>query len=519
MLSKTRKTLLLSLLSLLLSHSLWTGAAWARGRGAKQVRPTSVAVVGAGNYGTALAQRLALNGHKVKLWAREGDVVAGIRRRGYNPRFLQGVPLDSRIKPHGSLKKTLKGKKFVVVAVPSEHLASMARKMAPFLDRDAIVVSATKGLSSKGGFATMTEVLARALDGRIDRRRLAAFSGPGFATEIGQQKRTLVTVAAKNPGVGRRVKQLFDTGGSFSVETSRDVKGVQFWGAAKNPLAILSGTLEGLGVDRRTRQAVLGQAISELARLATRHGASPGSFFTAAALGDIVLTSSAGSRNYRLGHSLGQGRTPQQILAGMNGQVAEGISNAASFQQLGRRYRIATPAFDALNAVVAGKKPPRALLELGRGTPARTGKGGVWRRGVAVIEASAGVGAGLGLSFNPRAELMMRVTRDVARLARATRGGSLLSTPELAASIVLTNGSASGPAYQRGQHLGAGKLGKAQLTGLRRQVGSLLRDAHRARVSTPALQTLHSALKQPDRLGKLLRPDPAAGTGGPGPAP
>jgi len=121
-----------------------------------------------------------------------------------------------------------------------------------------------------------------------------------------------------------------------------------------------------------------------------------------------------------------------------------------------------------------------------------------------VIETFAGAGAGLGLSFNPRAELMMRVTRDVARLARATRGATLFSTPELAASIVLTNGSASGPTYRQGQQLGAGKLGKAQLTGLRRLVGSLLGDAHRARVSTPALQALDSALKQPDQLGKLL---------------
>jgi len=498
--SKIRIALLLSLLSL---HLLSAQATWARGRGVQRIRPTSVAVVGAGNYGTALAHRLALNGHKVKLWAREGDVVAGIRRRGYNPRFLQGIPLDSRVKPHGSLKKTLKGKKYVVVAVPSEHLASMARKMKPFLDRDAVVISATKGLSSKGGFSTMTEVLARALKGRVDSRRLVAFSGPGFATEIGQRKRTLVTVAAKDSSVGGRVKQLFDTGGSFSVETSRDVKGVQFWGAAKNPLAIISGTLEGLGVDRGTRQAVLGQAISELGQLATRYGANSSSFFTAAALGDIVLTSSAGSRNYRLGHGLGQGRTPKQIMAQMNGQVAEGVSNAASFQQLGRQYRLATPAFDTLNAVVAGKKPPRALLKLGRGKRTRHNKGGTWSRGVAAIETFAGLGAGLGLSFNPRAKLMMQATHEVARLARATQGGSLLSTPELAASIVLTNGSASGPTYRQGQQLGAGKLGKAQLRGLRRQVGSLLKDAHRARISTPTLQALDNALKRPDQI-KLL---------------
>lgn len=503
MLSKPQTTLLRSTLLLLLL-SLSTSAAWGRGRRAERVHPTSVAVVGAGNYGTALAQRLALNGHSVKLWAREGDVVAGIRRRGFNPRFLQGIALDEHIKPHGSLKKTLKGKKLVVVAVPSEHLASVARKMAPYLDRDAIVVSATKGLSSKGGFATMTEVLAKALEGRIDERRVVAFSGPGFATEIGQRKRTLVTVAAKDPAVARRVRQLFDTGGSFSVETSRDVQGVQFWGAAKNPLAIISGVLEGLGADRRTRQAVLGQALGELARLATRHGASSGSFFTAAALGDIVLTSSAGSRNYRLGRELGQGRTPQQILAQMNGQVAEGVSNTASFQQLGQRYRIATPVFETLSAVVAGQQAPRALLALGRGKQKQADKGGVWSRGVAVIETFAGVGDGLGLSFNPRAALMMQATRDVARLAQATHSGSLLSTPELAASVVLTNGSAAGPTYGQGQKLGAGKLGKAKLTGLSRQVGSLLRDARRARVSTPALQALDSALRQPDQLGKLL---------------
>jgi glycerol-3-phosphate dehydrogenase (NAD(P)+) len=518
---RSLRSLLVLLALVLVTTSSLADARGRRGRRNRRARPTAttgttpttVAVIGAGNYGTSLAQRLALNGHKVKLWAHEAKVVAGIRRHGYNPLFLQGIALDSKVKPHGSLKKTLRGKKLVVVAVPSAHLARVAKQMAPFLDKDAVVVSATKGLSSQGGFSTMTEVLAKALKGRVDTRKLVAFSGPGFAKEIGQRKRTIVTVAAQDAKVAKRVKSLFDTGGSFAVETSRDVVGVQFWGAAKNPLAIVSGVLEGLGADRKTRQVVLGQAISELSQLASRHGARSSSFFTAAALGDIVLTSSAGSRNYRLGRSLGKGQTLPQIMSQMNGQVAEGVENAASFRKLGKRYGISTPAFEALTAVVSGTKPASALLGLAKhsatknaaqrsATKAPSAK--VWSRGVAMIETFAGLGAGLGLSFNPRAALMMQATRDVARLAKVKGGGSLLSVPQLAASVVLTNGSAAGPTYQQGQKLGAGKLAKPQLSALKRQVGSLLRDARQARIATPALQALDKALSQPEQLGKLF---------------
>lgn len=319
-----------------------------------------IAVVGAGSWGTALADLLAAKGYPTVLWSYEPEVADGINREHHNPRYLPDVALDERLRATGELEEAVRGADIVVSVSPSHVVRAVMGQAAGFLDPGARVVSASKGIET-GTLQTMDEVLGEVLPAEIAARAVY-LSGPSFALEVAQRQPTAVTVASRSADAAADVQQLFQTP-YFRVYTSPDVRGVELGGALKNVIAIAAGVVEGLGFGHNTRAALITRGLAEITRLGVALGADPLTFAGLAGMGDLILTcTGALSRNRTVGYELGRGRTLDDILGGMI-MVAEGVRTTQSARELARRERIEMPIVEEIHAVLFGGRAPREAVE------------------------------------------------------------------------------------------------------------------------------------------------------------
>ncbi|MCU0635369.1 MAG: NAD(P)-dependent glycerol-3-phosphate dehydrogenase [Gemmatimonadaceae bacterium] len=319
------------------------------------------AVIGAGAWGTALADVLARNGHAVGLWAREADVVEGVNARHENVRFLAGVPLDPGVVAHGTMEGALRGAALAIFAAPSHVLRHVARDAAPHLQRDTVVAVATKGIE-RDTLALMTDVVADAV-GHDD---VVALSGPSFAMEVARRQPTALVAAARDRAHAVLAQQLLSSS-EFRVYTADDVIGVELGGALKNVMAVATGVVDGLGLGFNARAALITRGLAEMTRLGVALGAQPATFAGLAGLGDLVLTcTGALSRNRAVGLAIGEGQTLEQALAGKE-TVAEGVLNAQSAKALAARANVEMPIVDATHRILfEGVTPQAAVAELMR---------------------------------------------------------------------------------------------------------------------------------------------------------
>jgi glycerol-3-phosphate dehydrogenase (NAD(P)+) len=319
---------------------------------------TRVAVIGAGNWGTALANLLAKKEElDVVLWAYEPDVAAGIEAGHENPRYLTGVPLSARLRATSDLAAAVRGRPFVVSVSPAQHVRRIMAAAAPDIARDAIVVSASKGIET-GTLETMAEVLAETLPGR----RLTFLSGPSFALEVAREQATAVTVGSTDTDAAAAVQELFQTA-YFRVYTSDDVPGVELGGALKNVIAVAAGMAVGLGLGHNATAALITRGLAEIARLGTALGANPLTLAGLAGMGDLILTCTGElSRNRQVGVELGRGRTREEILAGMT-MVAEGVETAKGAHALAAKHGIEMPIVEQVHAVLFEGRTAAEALE------------------------------------------------------------------------------------------------------------------------------------------------------------
>jgi glycerol-3-phosphate dehydrogenase (NAD(P)+) len=249
------------------------------------------------------------------------------------------------------------------VAVSPSHVTRQVMKDAvPFLDADATVVCATKGIEIDQ-LKLMCEVMDEVLP-EPNRARAAYLSGPSFAKEMVQKLPTAVTVASLHPEIGQRVQQAFNSD-YFRVYTVEDVIGVEVAGAAKNVMAIAAGISDGLGFGHNTRAAIISRGLAEMSRLGIRLGGHAITFMGLAGVGDLVLTCTGDlSRNRTVGLKLGAGKTLEEILTEMN-QVAEGVNTAKALHGLSARLGVDMPIVEAVYQILyEGKSPRRAVSEL-----------------------------------------------------------------------------------------------------------------------------------------------------------
>ncbi|UCF40835.1 MAG: NAD(P)-dependent glycerol-3-phosphate dehydrogenase [Gemmatimonadota bacterium] len=319
-----------------------------------------IAVIGAGSWGTTLADLLAGNGHEVRIWAREPEVVESINRDHVNSMFLADSRLAETLAAHGDLAAALEGADLVVSAAPSHAVRQVSTEVARVMRHPTPpVVSVSKGLETDS-LKTMSEVLSETLpDGPV-----VALSGPSFAQEVYERQPTAVVAASADMAAAEQVQQAFSAA-HFRVYTSDDVMGVQLGGALKNVIAIAAGLLHGLKLGHNTLAALITRGLAEMSRVGEAMGASPRTFAGLAGMGDLLLTATGAlSRNRSLGIELAEGRTLEEIQAGRR-TVAEGVRTARAAVELAERTGTELPiAVEVANILFNGKRPAQAVRDL-----------------------------------------------------------------------------------------------------------------------------------------------------------
>jgi glycerol-3-phosphate dehydrogenase (NAD(P)+) len=314
---------------------------------------TLVGVLGAGSWGTTLANLLATKGDTVRLWAYEPEVVDAINRRHENPLFLPGVQLANGLHAFTDAREALADVSVIVSAPPSHVVRSVVQQVQEVVRPGTLVVSATKGIENDT-LALMSAVFAELLP----ETRFAALSGPSFAVEVCQGQPTLVVAAARDEATARDAQRLFATP-RFRVYSHDDVVGVELAGALKNVIAIAAGILEGLGMGHNPRAALITRGLAEITRLGVALGANPLTFAGLAGMGDLILTTTGDlSRNRALGVALAQGQTLEEYRTAHR-SVAEGANTSKAGVALGRRTGVELPITEKVCEVLFNGKPAR----------------------------------------------------------------------------------------------------------------------------------------------------------------
>jgi glycerol-3-phosphate dehydrogenase (NAD(P)+) len=314
----------------------------------KQV-PTSILVLGAGNFGTCLAQHLADLGRKVTIWSHLPEIAAGINSLRRNPRYLSTITLSDRITATTILTQELFDSHQVVVQVtPSQTMREVFLKVKPFWRKNLLLVCAAKGIEI-GTLKLPTEVIGETLGSEIAERSVI-LSGPSFASEVVIHQPTAVTAASHSEESAALAQWVFHAP-FFRVYTSRDPVGLEIAGALKNVIAIATGACRGLGFMDNARAAIITRGLAEMTRLGVALGANPMTFKGLGGVGDLFMTcTSEKSRNFTVGLRMGQGYKLEEVLDEVG--VAEGVYTAKAAYELARKVHVETPIIDQVYRVL-----------------------------------------------------------------------------------------------------------------------------------------------------------------------
>ena len=321
-----------------------------------------IAVIGGGAWGTALAMLLADKRHEVTLWMYEKELAEETARTRENRVYLPGFILPPSIIITASLETAVRGKSVLLSVVPSHTVRVVAGQYAPFLEKDAIIISASKGIEIDT-LMPLSEIFKDVLPKEFH-GRLCFLSGPSFAREVASKMPTAIALASSDPALGKKAQAVLSND-YFRVYTNDDIVGVELAGALKNIVAIAAGVLEGMGYGSNTLAALLTRGLVEMARLGAAMGGKPSTFAGLAGMGDLVLTCTGGlSRNRTLGARLGRGEKLDAIMKETR-TVAEGVKTARAARDLARKYKIDMPIVDEVYQLLyEGKAPTLALKDL-----------------------------------------------------------------------------------------------------------------------------------------------------------
>ncbi len=314
-----------------------------------------ISVLGAGGWGTTLAILLNNNGHNIALWEYDKSYAKKLKKIGENKLYLPGIEIPEEIEITSELEEATDNKNLIVLAVPSQFLRSVVKKIKFSEIKNSILVSVAKGVETKT-LLTMSQMLTDVFPG-ISREQIAVLSGPSHAEEVSRKIPTAVVTASVSDDTSSTVQAAFMTS-YFRVYSSTDVYGVELGGAVKNVIAIGAGIIDGAKFGDNTKAAIMTRGITEITRLGVAMGSRSETFWGLSGMGDLIVTCmSKHSRNRFVGEKIGEGKTLKQILKVMN-MVAEGIDTCKSVKQLAEKHEVDTPIVNEVYKVLFEEKDP-----------------------------------------------------------------------------------------------------------------------------------------------------------------
>ncbi|GGI94410.1 NAD(P)H-dependent glycerol-3-phosphate dehydrogenase [Halopseudomonas pertucinogena] len=315
----------------------------------------SVTVLGGGSFGTTLANLMATNGVPATLWLRDEEQADAMRGKRENSRYLPGVQLDPRLIITSDAQAALADAELVFLAIPSGAFRSVLKQLAPALAGKGLI-STTKGIEQPG-FLMMSQIVEQEVPGA----RVAVLSGPNLAREIAAGALTATVIASEDDQLNAQVQAVLGCS-SLRVYASRDRYGVELGGALKNVYAIISGMAAAMGVGENTRSMLITRSLAEMTRFAVHLGANPMTFLGLAGVGDLIVTcTSPLSRNYQVGHALGQGLSLEESVARL-GQVAEGVNTLRVLHSKSQAEGVYMPLVAGLHALIFERQPLQEVI-------------------------------------------------------------------------------------------------------------------------------------------------------------
>lgn len=320
--------------------------------------PRTVALLGHGSWGSAIAIHLAKNGHDVVLWGKDAQQTAALEAHRMNNRYLPGIPLPRNLRIHtGTLETLLQHTQDILVAVPSHGFSGLLNTLKPFWSNTHRLAWLTKGLDEHSG-KFLHEIAAELLGAHVP---AAVLSGPSFAKEVAQGLPTAIVVASKNTAWANHLVQLFCSN-TFRAYLSQDILGVQLGGVIKNVMAVAAGISDGLGFGSNARAALITRGIAEMIRLGDKLGTVRETLFGLAGCGDMILTCTDNqSRNRRFGLALAAGKTSQQAVQEI-GQVVEAIYNIDKVYQLALNHGVDMPISHEIYRILHDQTTPQEAV-------------------------------------------------------------------------------------------------------------------------------------------------------------
>lgn len=318
----------------------------------------TIAVLGAGSWGTALAMLLGRNNHQVTLWSHNAEHAEAMQKQGENNRYLAGLHFPKTLKVSSDLAATVKDVKDILIVVPSHAFRQTLETIKPFITATHRIAWATKGLEANT--YKPLHLVAREILG--DKIPLAVISGPTFAKEVAQGLPGAVAVASNDQSFALDWAHFLHND-HFRAYTSEDIIGVEIGGACKNVIAIAAGIADGMGFGANARSALIARALSEITRLGISLGAKAETFTGLTGLGDLVLTCTDDqSRNRRTGLALGKGEKLDDIVKQI-GQVVEGVSTAKEVVALAKKQNISMPITEQVYNVLYENALPQDAVD------------------------------------------------------------------------------------------------------------------------------------------------------------
>ena len=319
---------------------------------------TKIAVIGAGSWGTALAQTLGNNNHSVKLWDIDGNLINNMKADGENKKYLPGIILNDNIELCMEMADAIKDAQVVLFAAPAQRFRMALNNALEYIKEDILIINVAKGIEI-GSHMRLSEIAEEI----IPNNRYVVLSGPSHAEEVGLGIPTTLAAASKDEDAAMFVQELFSNE-NFRVYTNEDVIGVELGGALKNIIALGAGISDGLGYGDNTKAALMTRGIAEMKRLGIKLGANPETFSGLAGVGDLIVTcTSMHSRNRRCGIMIGEGIDPKEAVEKV-GMVVEGIYTAEAAYELAKLNEVELPISEGIYKIVHGDVDAKEVARL-----------------------------------------------------------------------------------------------------------------------------------------------------------